>query len=419
MGDFIQVLLLTLSGISSAIFDVFFALSVLMAWMVFVRLRFFSSMPKVPGLFVKDLLVEHIVQAIVIGIVFSLLVVGLGLPIEYSVYLFYLLPMAYIMGLLHIRYADLKYAGALLMVISLVLKGQIFLGLTLPSVDIDGHGLILVIGILSLLQGLLLVLTAKKPLLPIVVSKDQNKYLVFVKQHVWPIPLVVLASMALSQVAGESVPMPSWWPLGLTGIENLGFFVLPMITILTYGSVVVSEEPVIHCRKEGYRHMVSGISLTLLGWLGLRMTWPTVFALIILLALLILAYLVERKDQKGQLKYRLHVSRGEAIDDRDGICILYVRPHSEGHVLGIQQGSRLMAINGMAVSSVEDVAMFGQQRILDLLIKSVKDEEKGYQVKTSLAALGLSLYDDKEEKVYPFDQVRRLNILNVVMRHKV
>ncbi len=226
---------------------------------IFTQFRRIAGMEKKLFGRVKTKIPQRLVTSLSFGIIggfaASLLLFLLGVSLT-EIGIIYILPLALLLMLIKMRYLCFAYAGGIIAFLASII--QLFPAVPFfetPVIAGIYHlhvpGLLSLIAVLHFTESVLMRLSGHLHPSPVFVKTPQGKIVGgFSLQSFWPLPLVGLAVAAALQfpVAGETIPMPDWWPLlgtawsAIDG-EELVFLMLPLVAWLGYGDIALSLSP--------------------------------------------------------------------------------------------------------------------------------------------------------------------------------
>ncbi len=273
-----------------------------------------------------------------IGLMASLLIVLIGITIDYHAILF-IWPLALVLMLFNQRYMCFSYAGGIVSLLNLITGW--------PKIDVSA--LIALIGILHFMESMLILADGHRDSLPVWVEHSRFKPVgAYLLQKMWPIPLVVLVIPCTgAQLAanGGGVSMPDWWPLFRPQNISQVYALFPIVAVLGYGDIAITRLPDERARQTGFWLAVYSISVLILAIVSSRIYWMKYVAAIsvpLFHELLVIA------GKKGQMK-------GEPAFGVPwvGLRVLEVLPESPSEKMGIKRGDILLNVNGKNISSQE------------------------------------------------------------------
>lgn len=413
MNSLMQVIYMTLQGFSSAIIDVFFLMTAAVAFMTVFRFGQFSAVGKMTIRKAGQLTIELIVQGIAVGVLYSFLMLFLGLPMIFSEYLYFLLPLAFIIGFYHVRFTNLIYAATMMSVIGLFMSGGTFGNLNVPDIAFSVAGMSLLTGGLVTIMAGVLIVTGTRHLKPIVAKKDQHIVLGFAQQRFWPVPVVALVAIG-QLVLGDSVPMPDWWPLlrvaGLTDDETT-MFMLPMLLILSHGSISFGFTPKIHIQIQAMIQGITGLVLLIAGYVGSMLGNIDPIVLVIMLLSGAIPEIVWN-FLEGDQRFLYYM-------DHQGVYIGAVGPGTLASTLGFLPGDRITKVSDTTVIDLKQLEVIYRdqtedrqltlerlgvgQVVIDVSRFDIIDEE-----------FGLALLPHHIPKVFEYNDVTQMNMMHLL-----
>lgn len=411
MGNILEVIVMVLRGLSISIIDLFFAMTVLMTFMTVYRFKQFSAVaPSVKA--ARELVIELVVQGILIGALFSLFMVVVGLPVLYTEYLYFLLPMSFIIGFYHIRYTNLIYSSIGLAAISFALNGQTISDTRMPNVEVSIAGLVLMTGVLMLLIGLLILVTGTRHMKPVVVHTQGHRKLGFGMQRFWPIPVTILAAMTLV-AEGETVSMPDWWPLlklSLEGDGTMVLFVVPLLFVMSHGSISFSHSPERHVKWQGYIHIISGLILTLAGYTisGTAYEWTGLIPLFIVAIGLELIW--NQMENEKTCRYDLK---------EEGVYVVGVKSGTLAHTLGFRIGQKITQVNDEPITGLKELTILykgvdDHRRIILDKAESGNKVIDVQQLDILEPGFGLTLLEEHPAKIFDYEAATNMNMMHLM-----
>lgn len=415
--DLYDVGIMALRGVSTSIFDVFFLFAVFAGYLVMVRFRQVNIYAKTMKSS-KDMMIELVVQGIVIGVVFSLVVTFLGIPVMFTEYLYFILPLSFVLGYHHVRYSNIVYSALIMAVFGFVFNGQEILGRAMPQIDLNMGGLMGIVGILLLIEGILLFLLRGNDMVPIVAKREGNLVVGFAMQRFWPVPVVLLTATEAA-ASGETIPMPEWWPViggGHFGELDFILFLLPLLFILTHGTISFTKSPKAQLKRHSLQQLISGLVLIAGAFLADRFEGLGFLGILLLFAVSYVPdWYFEWREEKDDMVFP---------KTRRGVRVLHVEYESLGDELGIEAGDLIKEINGIEVTNLYQMSAIFKDRHTHFIMIIQKPEGHREEVrfeKRRMMEQGLKVtwLPDEPEKVFDYDQVKRMGMMHMVHFHGV
>lgn len=342
------------------------------------------------------------------GMLASVMLIIVGISLE-QVGIIYLWPLAILFMLINPRYICFAYAGGIIGLISIVLKG---LSPVLPQnsfliglANINVPGLMALIGILHLTESMLIALSGHMGVSPLFIKNKSGQVVGgFSLQKFWPLPIVGLITMLVPeamQQLPQGLGMPSWWPLlGSPQVIEQGkkavFMMLPIAAGLGYGDISISSFP----REKTLRSAknLCGYSLLLMG-LAIAAYYRIEFMfLAVIFAPLGHEYLIVKGNREEFSKEPIF------IPPEKGIKILDTLPHYPGHKAGLSSGDIIVRINECIIENRSDLNRCLQSEEKHFTLWVEKNSGKKVKYRLTLDStpkkLGIILVPDAQTSTY-------------------
>ena len=287
---------------------------------------------------VRTQLANVVFFGMLVGLIASLLIVLIGIPIDYQAILF-VWPLALFLMLFNQRLMCFSYAGGIVSLASLVTGW--------PKMDVSA--LIALIGILHLMESVLILADGHRDGLPVWMEHGRFQPVgAYLLQKIWPIPLVVLViPYAGAQLAanGGGVNMPDWWPLFKPQNVSQVYALFPIVAVLGYGDIAVTSLPDKRSRESGFWLALYSLLVLTLAIVSSRTYWVKYLAAVSAPLFHELIVIVGKKRQM----------KGEPVFNVPwvGLRVLEVLPELPGDKMGIKRGDILFNVNGKNISSQE------------------------------------------------------------------
>jgi membrane-associated protease RseP (regulator of RpoE activity) len=275
---------------------------------------------------------------LVAGIAGTLLITLLGIPLG-ATDIAYVWPLALLLLLVDPRLLCFAYAGSALILANLIFGWP----------PVHAAGLLGLVAVLHLVEGVLVALDPEKIVTPLYVrTRDHGTVGGFFVQRFWPVPLVIvlfLPGVQAAPVAGN-IPTPAWWPLispvaGALASSSL-FVLLPIAAGLGYADIALTRPAVRKSAATALLLLLYAAVLLLLAVLGGHArAWLWLGALFAAGAHEWLA----RHGGGSEVRGVPYLSKPER-----GVRILDVLPDSPAERLGLRSGQVIEAVNGTPVS---------------------------------------------------------------------
>ena len=270
------------------------------------------------------------------GLVGSILIVFIGLPLTGTASVFILLLLvAGLLMLINPRFLCLAYAGGIVSLFS------IFTGW--PPVNI--YQLLALIALLHLVESLLIFFSGHLGAVPAFFKTGSGMVGGFTLQKFWPIPLVALTVAGISLSPADAGNMPNWWPLikpgGDGGQLNFNYALVAVVAGLGYGDLAIARNPREKSRLSAYYLAIYSLVLLSLSVSAqyFRALAP-VAALFSPLGHELVIYVGKKTELAGRPLY---------TSSNRGMKVLDVLRESTAWTMGLRSGDILMAVNGIPV----------------------------------------------------------------------
>lgn len=250
------------------------------------------------------------------GIIGSILIIYFGITIR-AVDVYFILPLAILLSLIHPRFICFSYAGGIISIISLVF-GR-------PNINVSG--VMFVIGVLHLVESFLILVDGKGNRMPIFMEKKGEIIGGFTMNRFWPVPFTIFIN------AGSLYPTT-------------------VLAILGYGDFALSNFP--EKKAKDTASILSLYSITLL-----------------ILARLSQSYYIFKYIAAifAPLAHEIIIRIGRQMEEKDfiftpveeGLRVLDTLPKSIGEKIGLNPGDILISLNGHRIYSnkdIEDILFF-------------------------------------------------------------
>ena len=188
----------------------------------------------------------------------------------------YIWPVALALMFINMRFLCFAYAGGLVALAN-VLFGW-------PDVDVPQ--VLALVAVLHITESLLIAISGGYSSMPMIIKKADGRLVgAFSLQNFWPLPLVILAAMAVpTGNAGDGmIHMPAWWPL-LPVAEELPagsgwvYVMAPVVAALGYTDMAIASLPRQRRWRSALNLAVYSLVLLALALLSAKYSWLTVFA---------------------------------------------------------------------------------------------------------------------------------------------
>ena len=410
MFDIVEV---TLQGVGYAMFNMTFVFGIWLIYNINKKLNildYYRTVNKKPFIFLMS---DVILQGILVGVVVSLTLVMIGVPLFYNELILMIIPISLVLSIYRVRFLCVTYSASILALLSILFNGQEVFGMTLFNVEIHVPSLIILVGLLHLIEGLLVMLTAHKRAVPVLSKKDDQVIMGHIMHKNWVLPLGLIVLQVGALTTG-GVEMPTWWPvIKYTGYgEAIFYSMLPAIGMLSYSTIVYNETPKERSRFSGLSLMSFGIIAILIGTISVSLP---IFQIIgVVLMFLIhegLYYLEIRRESTKSPVYG---------KPKDGVRIMQIIEGGFASKVGMKKGDIIEKINDDVIRDIGHfIELIKQDReAVSIETKSVKGQEKRYIVENSaeLEHMGIRVIPEKPMMLHPFNQLNKQGIFEFLKR---
>jgi len=408
-----EIVEVTLQGVGYAIFNMTFVFGIWLIYSINKKLNildYYRTVKKKPFIFLMS---DIILQGILVGVVVSLTLVLIGVPLFYNELLLMIIPISLVLSIYRVRLLCVTYSASILALLSIVFSGQEMFGMTLFEVEVHVPSLIILVGLLHLVEGLLVLLTAHKRAVPILSKKNDQVIMGHIMHKNWVLPLGIIV-LQIGALTSGGVEMPTWWPLiKYTGYGTGIFYsLLPVIGMLSYSTIVYNETP-----KE--RSRFSGISLILFGVITITLGTIAVYIPSLQIVGVVAMYLIH--EGLYHLEIKRESSKKPIYDKpKEGIRIMQIIEGGFAAKVGMKKGDIIERINDEVI---RDIGHFievikGKKEDVFIETKSIKGLEKRYIVENSkdLEHMGIRVIPEKPLMLHPFNQLNNQGMFEFLKR---
>lgn len=358
MNELKEMIELSVRGIGYTVLDYRFIFAVWLISIIYRRMKFYDYYKTTKRKPFRYMLADIVLQGIIVGAITSIVIMTVGVPLYFSEYLALLMPFALLLSIFKMRFICISYPAGLLVLISLLLNGQTIFNITLPDIQIHIPSIITIVGILHIMEGLLVMLTAHKEAVPVLSEKNGQLIMGHFVFMNWPVPLSLLV-VAVGTARGEAVITPEWWPLygfvGLGAGTILSLF--PAIGTLGYHSVTFSQEPKKRMQKSGLLILIYSICLLIIGYISVQYQILQIVGAFFMVALHEVVHWSEQQsEKKNEPLYTL---------PKEGVRIMQVVEGGYAEELGWEKGDIIEQIDQYLVEDIQHLL---------LLFKTAKDK---------------------------------------------
>ncbi|MBB6215792.1 hypothetical protein HNQ80_001883 [Anaerosolibacter carboniphilus] len=323
--------------------------------------------------FTKTTLRKKVLNGFMMGVLGgslgTIVILMLGVTIEPRDFI-YLLPMAFMLMLINVRYVCFAYGGGLLGIVSLLLG--------LPKINIPS--LMTIVGVLHLVESILIWLDGHRHATPIFI--EDEKYGIvggFLLQRFWPIPFIVLLAM-----------------MGTLGSENLPLPMSMFVAVLGYSDMALSSTPNQKSKTSAIRLLTYSAILILLSVMAKKyilFQWIAVsFAALGHEALVLWG---QKEEKRKAPLFRHH---------RRGITVLDVKMDGSKKKMDLNPGDVILRINNHPIYDKADIQVvlssFPQRIWMEIIDAAGKQKTIEYKHRYGMDSFGLIIVPQNSSVVF-------------------
>ena len=321
-----------------------------------------------------ELTLSQVVMGILGGLIGSMMLSYLGVMFDVGAGIELLFFMSLFLLVLKPRWISFSYSAALLGAVTLILGWLKNLNLvTLDfNVKLDIGALVALVGVLSVVEGLLILADGHRGAIPIFTNKDGKLAGGFSLERYWPVPIVIIlfTTEALSG-GGSTILTPDWWPFIRGGINTslLAAAIvsaIPIYSIIGYKQITFTQSKTSKTIFSSLLKLIYGVLLIAMYKIA---NYGVVFQGLLLIFMPLaqegIALIENYRENKGNVKY---------VSDEEGITILDVMPNSPAERQGIRSGDKILEVNDDRPEEYTMIYECINKNLADLKLK-IKDKK--------------------------------------------
>lgn len=279
------------------------------------------------------------------GVIASLLLTLTGITLN-KLGFNYMWPLALLLMMVNPRFLCFAYAGGLVAIAS-VISGW-------PDVNVPQ--VLALVAILHVTESLLIALSSRYSAMPMFIKRDDGRLVgAFSLQNFWPLPLVLLAAVAIpsgDNPAG-SVKMAEWWPLIPLGIEapegqKWIYAMTPVVAALGYTDMAITTLPYKRRLKSALHLGIYSVVLLVLALLSAKVHWLQIIAALVCPLGHELLIQIDNKEENEGVPLFVPPDRG--------VMVLDTVIDTPARKLGFEPGDIIYTVAGMQVNCGSDLA---------------------------------------------------------------
>ncbi|SDF62614.1 PDZ domain-containing protein [Sporolituus thermophilus] len=341
-----DIVLLIVRGTISVLFEPMFWLVLAMVGFQYwqlqrTQLRLFG----VYGYPLRQQIVLAAVYGAVGGVLGSFLLTLVGVTLN-RLGLSYIWPLAIALAMINMRFLCFAYAGGLVALANVVFGW--------PQVNVPQ--VLALVAVLHITESVLIFISSRYSAVPLIIRRDDGQLVgAFNLQNFWPLPLVLLAAVAIpgGDLPGGVIKMPDWWPLLPLGVEapeghRWVYAMMPVVAALGYADVAVANPPAKRRRQSAFHLALYSVSLLALAILSAKFAWlQPVAAIASPAGHELLIQLDNRRELSGRPRY---------VPPQYGVMVLDTVPDTPARKIGLRPGDILLSLAGLPVNSGYELA---------------------------------------------------------------
>jgi hypothetical protein len=340
-----------------------------------------------------ELTISQIVIGIFAGILGSAALTFLGVAFheDSAIYLIFLISIFFMFW--KPKFICFAYSGAVLGFISLFLKliskayagvklnvlGNVIDLSTVDILKIDIGGLMVVVAVLHLVEGILVMIDGKRGAIPVFTNRDEKIIGGFALRRSWVLPVALFFIVSNASTVGitENVATPGWWPI-LKSSPLTRMAKDAAVTLFAYYGVI-GYSTVTFTRDKQQKTLSSGIGLLLYSVALFFAAQLAPLGYIYQLFLVIFAPLAHEIMLNIQ-RYMEVNGKPKFISTDEGIMVLEVAPNSPAFEMGIKSGDMLIEVNNRKIDNEQDILTAAKEGLNYISFKLRRGIDKLHEV---------------------------------------
>lgn len=304
-----------------------------------------------------EMTLSQLLIGILGGVIASLLLSFLGVTFENSSLINVILTVSVFSIVYKNRFIKIPYIASVLGIIAILLNSNTGYFVNGFNFSVNLTSVIVLIGVFSIVEGILTMIDGDRGYLPIFTQKDGNLVGGFSFRRFWALPvclLVVLGTNSGLSIINEIKDLPRWLPF-FSGEKYLAIISATVLgTMAAYG--VTSYESSTFTQSKRRKTLTSGLFNITYGILVIILAYFSRQNIIFTIALIVLVPLLY--ELRLNIERKLEVMREPLyFSKHEEICILDVLPNSIAYTKGLKSGDKIIKINGEIPKNEKEVFM--------------------------------------------------------------
>ncbi len=356
-----------------------------------------------------ELTLSQLVLGILGGAIGSLILTSLGVVFSLNSGISYLFIISIFLMIIKPRLICFSYSGAILGIISILIKFVSEIAPTVVSnqiLNVDVLNLMVFVGVFHIIEGILVMIDGDRGSVPIFTNRDGKILGGYALKRYWVLPIAIMMAVAMNNSSAnfvtEYIENPNWWPLikspsGLSLIATSVLSIFPFYAVLGYSSITFTRSKREKALSSGIHILIYGIVLTCVAQIAqFGILGEIVVVLFAPFAHELMLKLQTKGEEKREPKF---------VSDEEGLIILEISPNSQVKEFGVNIESKLLSINNKNISSESEAYSIIKENLNNAVLKIkdsrgiIKDIEYRHNRNTRLGMLLVPRSVDKEEIV--------------------
>jgi hypothetical protein len=323
-----------------------------------------------------ELTLSQLVFGIIGGSIGSLILTSLGMVFRENSGIAYLFVISILLMFIKPRLICFSYSGAILGLISIILK---FISIFVPQLssntvlDIDILYLVILIGVFHIIEGILVMIDGDRGAIPVFTNKDGKIFGGYALKRYWVLPIAIMIAVTMDNsmlsYGTEYIQNPDWWPLiksssGASLIASSVISILPFYTILGYSAITFTRSKREKAISSGVHILIYGIILIAVAQISKFGIWSEI---------LVLVFMPLAHEFMLRLQVKNEVRREPRfVSDEEGLKILEISADCKVKEFGIDIEDKLLSINDKNINSEAEAYSILKENLYNAILK-VKD----------------------------------------------
>ena len=394
MLDLVRI---TLESVGYSIFNIVFLFGVWVVFLINRRLNRIDIYRIIKKKSMINLMADILVQSILVGSLVSFLVVIIGIPLYFNEFLLFLIPISLLLSMVRIRFLDFSYGVALICFLSLIMDGQTHIA-----------SLILLVGIISLIKGLLILLTKEQSVIPVLSRKDNQIVLGHIIHKSWILPIGLLI-LQIGELATQGIQMPTWWPMiQYSHDQNIFYTMFPFVAFMSHNSISYTQTLQKHQKQSGYMNIIFGVLLLLIGVLAVENLYVQIMGSLIMIVFPEGMHHAKVRKEKKQPPIYTH--------PENGLRIMEVIHGGIADEIGMELGEVIEKVNDTFVQDIKHFLRMVKEAEGEIVIESrtIAGRLMRYEIHKSkdLTRMGVRFIPEKPLIVYSMEGYNQIGLFD-------